>query len=129
MVHFKSKIFIVILSLVLAFSFLAHLIGFLKSLDYFKVIPILIDIAAIFFIVERHKWIIHAIRIWSAVQIIGSLVGFVSVLIVVLSSDEAGYPAGWLGLLLSFALIFIVSLYYILMTNEYIEICTQENLS
>jgi hydrogenase-4 membrane subunit HyfE len=123
---YKNKLFIVIIGLMLITSFLPDAkSAFTSSGFFFRIIPLLLDISVIIMIFFRFKWVVHAIIIWSAWQIIVSVLLLFGIIFVMVVSESSKFPMGWVVLQVIFGVIKIVGIVYFMFVLKNIK--TQNN--
>ena len=127
MTNYKNKLFIIIISLMLITSFLPDAKSvFTSGGFFFKVIPFLLDISIVIIIFFRFKWVVHIIIIWSAWQIIGSMLLLFGIIFVMIASESSKFPMGWVVLQVIFGVMKIVGIGYFLFALKNLKAQSKE---
>jgi len=128
MENYKRKLFIIILSLILIISFIPDAKGFFSSGGFiFNVIPLLLDIIIVTMIIFQFKWVTHAIIIWSAWQIIVTLLLLFSIIFVMFASESSKFPLGWVVLQVIFGVLKVIGICYLLYALNKVKASSKEN--
>ncbi len=127
MTNYKNKLFIIIISLMVITSFLPDAKSvFTSGGFFFKVIAFLLDISIVIVIFFRFKWVVHAIIIWSAWQIIVSMLLLFGIIFVMIASESSKFPMGWVVLQVIFGVMKIVGIGYFLFALKNLKAQSKE---
>ena len=96
MENYKRNLFLILLSVILITSFIPDAKGFFRSGGFIlNGIPLLLDIIIVALIIFHFKWVTHAIIVWSAWQIIVTLLLLYGIIFVMTVSESNQLPLGW----------------------------------
>ena len=94
-------------------SFLPDVKNAFTSDGFFLIsIPLLLDIAIVTVIFFRFKWVLDAVIVWSAWQIIVSVLLLFGIIFVMITSESSKFPMGWVVLQVIFGIIKIAGIAY-----------------
>jgi hypothetical protein len=113
--NYKRNMFLIILSVILITSFIPDAKGFFSSGGLIlNGIPLLLDIIIVAMIIFQFKWVTHAIIVWSAWQIIVTLLLLYSIIFVMTVSESSQLPLGWVVLQIIFGVLKVIGICFLL---------------
>ena len=112
---YRRKIFFITLCLILLTSVIPDVKGFFHNGGFIlNFVPLLLDIIIISMIIFKFKWMIHAVIIWSAWQILVTLLLLFGIIFIMVASESSRFPITWFVLQIIFGLIKIIGIVYLL---------------
>jgi hypothetical protein len=125
--NYKRNLFLILLSVLLITSFIPDAKGFFRSGGFIlNGIPLLLDIIIVALIIFQFKWVTHAIIIWSAWQIIVTLLLLYGIIFIMTVSRSNQLPLGWVALQIIFGVLKVIGICYLLYVLNKIKVRSKE---